>query len=135
MTKSSLKAFANNRCKIADLAFKMSEITTVNTFVATKMSIQKKYVDGKPTEEIEGITYTLTDPRTFTQIRIKALSTTPVVTQEELDASETPIFIEIPLDETLVKVYKIEFGIMSLSITAPYVKLAKDVDLVDVDTL
>lgn len=135
MKKNSLKKFANNKCKIADLAFPMSQITETNVFVVTKISAQKKYVDGKPTKEIEGITYTLSDPHTFTQIRVKALTTAPIVTQEELDASDTPIFIELPLDEALVKVYKIEFGTMSLSITTPYVKLAKNDDLIDVDTL
>ena len=135
MKNISLRAFAGNKCKTADLTFKMSEITATNVFVVTQVSIVKKYVDGKATDEVEGVNYTLTDPQTFAQIRVKALTTTPVVTQEKLDANNTPIYIEIPLDETVVKPYKIDFGTVSLSITAPYVKLAKDVDLVDVDTL
>lgn len=133
--KQNLKAFANNKCKISDLTFKMSDITTTNIFVVTKVSIVKKYVDGKATEEVEGVNYTLTDTHTFAQIRIKALTTKPVVTQEDLDTSDTPIFIEIPLDETVVKPYKIEYGTVSLSITAPYVTLAKNDDLIDVETL
>jgi len=133
MKNTSLKAFSNNQCKIADLTFKMSEITVTNRFVVTGVSIKKKYVDGKPTDEVEGINYTLTDPETFTQIRVKALTTTPVITQEELDASETPIFIEIPLDKTLLKPFKIEYGTVSLSVTTPSVRLAENDDLVDIE--
>lgn len=132
---NSLKPFNGNKCKIANLTFPMSSITETNIFVVSKVSIVKKYLDGKATDEIEGINYTLTDTHTFTQIRVKALTTAPVVTQEELDASDTPIFIEIPLDETFVKPYKIEYGTVSLSIIAPYVALAKNDDLLDIETL
>ena len=135
MKNTSIRAFANNKCKIADLAFPMSQITETNVFVVTKVAVQKKYVDGKPTDEVEGVSYVLTDTKTYTQIRIKSLETVPVITQEELNASETPVFVEIPIEKVLIKPYRIEFGVVSISLVSPYVTLLETTDLIDIDTL
>ena len=48
-----------------------------------------------------------------------------MITQEALEATDTPIYLELPLDEVKVSPYKVEYGTAYLSITAPAVKLTK----------
>ena len=121
----SIKSFANNKCKISDITFPMSEITSTKLYAVTSVTVSKEYVDEKATDKVLGINYVLVDPKTFTQIRVKTSATVPVVSQEQIEQSETPVLVEIPINETLVKPYKIEYGKVSLSIVAPYLKLVQ----------
>lgn len=121
----NIRSIANNMCSIKDFVHRLSDVTKQNVFAVNSVSEQKKYVDGKATDEIAGVNYVLTDTQTFAQIRVKTEAKTPVITQEEIEESNTPILVEVPLNETLVKPYKIEYGKVSLSIVAPYVKLVE----------
>ena len=78
----------------------------------------------KRTSKVEAIRYECTNPADFSTFTIKVPSAEPVITAGELEAAEEPVFIEIPLDEVIIKPYKIEYGIATVSITAPYVQLA-----------
>ncbi len=122
-----IKSLNGNKCRIADIAFPMDSITTTSTFAVTNVSIQKKYVNNQATNEVEGINYTLIDTQTFTQIRVKVPTTDkPVITQEQLDASDIPVFVKVPINETIIKPYKIEYGSAHLSIVAPYLELVEN---------
>ena len=79
---------------------------------------------GQRTSRVEAIRYGCTNLGDFSTFTIKVPSTEPIITAAELEAAEEPVFIEIPLDEVVIKPYKIEYGIATVSITAPYVQLA-----------
>lgn len=82
--------------------------------------------EGKRTSESpESIRYDLINPSTFDTFTVKVEGSRPVITQEELEAKDTQVFIELPLDEVSVKPYKVEYGTASLAISAPAVKLTK----------
>ena len=82
--------------------------------------------EGKRTSEVpDSIRYDLINPSTFDTLTVKVEGGRPVITQEELEAKDTQVFIELPLDEVSVKPYKVEYGTASLAISAPAVKLTK----------
>lgn len=84
-------------------------------------------VDGnqKKTDEIKGVRYDCISEKDFSTFAIKTISINPVITKEELEASEVPVRISIPVSETIIKPYKIEYGKALVTITAPYVRLVK----------
>ncbi len=82
--------------------------------------------EGKRTSEVpDSIRYDLINPSTFDTLTVKVEGGRPVISQEELEAKNTQVFIELPLDEVSVKPYKVEYGTASLAISAPAVKLTK----------
>lgn len=84
--------------------------------------------DRNRTEQIEAYKYTVTDLETLSSFTVRVNSTTPVITPEELEETEERVFIEFPLEETIVKPYKLEYGTATLSIVAPYAKLSSPTD-------
>ncbi len=81
---------------------------------------------GKMTDAISGITYTIYVPDVLAQLNIKVDSTTPVITQEQLEArmaSGDDVFIEVPTAETFIRPYAMSYGAFSCTIRAPFVKL------------
>jgi hypothetical protein len=83
-------------------------------------------VEGKKTDKIEAVRYDCVNPDNFTSFIIKVETSRPVVTKEVLDASDEPIFINIPVAEVVIRPYAIEYGKAKVSIIAPYVKLAEN---------
>ena len=86
--------------------------------------IFKSDSDGKRTDIVEAIRYDCINPNDFSTFTLKTLSIKPVITAEELEMSETPVYISIPVNDVVIKPYKIEYGVATVSIIAPYVKLA-----------
>lgn len=98
-----------------DLQF---QLTSVKTNYATD-------ADGKITDVVKNVTYTIYVNDILAQLNVKVDSTTPVVTQEEVDAAMSAgqdIFIEIPTTETYIRPYAMSYGAFSCTIKAPYVK-------------
>lgn len=122
-----LRAFAGNKCKISDITLSMSQVTDSDVFAVTGVSIIKKYVDGKPTDDVDGIRYLLTDTKTLTQISVKTLEKKPAITQDEIDNAGCLMYVKLPIEETLIKPYKMEFGKVSVSIIAPSVEVVSDI--------
>ena len=50
-----------------------------------------------------------------------------MISEKELENAEHPIFISIPLKDSIVKPYKIEYGKVKVSIQVPYVKITENV--------
>lgn len=73
-------------------------------------------------DKIIAVSYWLVCPNTFTNYTLRVNSSQPVVTPEELETTTTFIELDIPTEECIVKPYKIEYGKVYVSITAPYVK-------------
>ena len=114
----------NNQMSIADLV--VSPIGLVpNIAAVTGVSpVYKMDAQGNRTDQIEAVRYRCANPKDFTVFTLKTLSPKPVITAEELAESEDVVYISIPVNEVWIKPYKIEYGIASVSIIAPYVKLA-----------
>lgn len=107
----------------------LSEITGVDSYVVINVSTIFKYVDGKKTDEIDGVKYTVANPETFENFAVKVNSKTALLTQKEIENSETRFWITF--DNAFVIPYKIEFGKAICSIKADFAKLVNNDDVVD----
>jgi hypothetical protein len=79
--------------------------------------------NGMRTSVIDSIRYQCVDPVTYSNFTIKVLKSNPIITEEELEKSEDVVFLDIPVSQTLIKPYAIEYGNVKVSVIAPYVKL------------
>lgn len=115
-----------NKISAQNLILRLSDILRETTDLAlTGVRPSYHYDENrKRTDLIEAYTYTVTDMDTLASFSVRVNSTTPVITPEELEETEGRVFIEFPMEETIVKPYKLEYGTATVSIVAPYAKLA-----------
>ncbi|WP_419023682.1 hypothetical protein [Holdemanella sp.] len=78
--------------------------------------------EGKRTDKVSAIRYDCVNSTDFSTFTIKVESTKAVLTQENIEESEVPLYISIPVEQVVIKPYAIEYGIAKVSIVAPYVK-------------
>lgn len=119
-----MKSFIdNNVMEIADLEVsaegKISEILVVKKVRPSYM----KDAEGKITENIENIKYDCVDPETFASVTLKVQSTRPIVTNEMIEESESVIYIKVPVSETIIRPYEINFGKAKVTVIVPYVNM------------
>lgn len=82
--------------------------------------------EGKRTHEIEALLYDCIDTGTLATCTIKTLGNRPILSAEELEKAEGVVYIEIPVEQTIIKPYRLEYGKVKVSIIAPYVKLHEE---------
>lgn len=80
---------------------------------------------GEKTKEVEYVKYKCIDTATYSSLMIKVKTNKPVISKTDLEASVDAVYIRVPVDETLVKPYAIEYGKAKVSIIAPRVELVK----------
>lgn len=83
-------------------------------------------VDGKRTDKVVAVRYECVDTETFSAFTVKVNGSKPVITSQELDASENLVLLELPVDEVEIRPYSIEYGKVKVSILAPYVKVQRN---------
>ena len=81
--------------------------------------------DGNKTDTIKAVLYDCVDPVNFATFTLKVNSSKAVITPEELEEAEDVVYIEIPVELTVIKPYSIEYGKAKVSIIAPQVKRLK----------
>lgn len=116
----------NNQVSTKELAISAEGIISEEVVVKSVRTSYKFDQDRKATDEIESIKYDCVDPETFSVFTIKVNTTKAVVTQEQIDQNDEATYISIPVAETFIKPYDIKFGIVKVSIVAPFVKLAEN---------
>lgn len=84
-----------------------------------------KDASGKITDKVDCTRYDCVNPDTYEMFTIKVPGAEPVITKEDLESSTAPIFIEIPMEDVVIRPYSIEYGKANVSIIAPYVTLVK----------
>ena len=97
--------------------------------LAVVRDVRVSYVldaEGKKTHKVDFVRYDCANPDNYANFTIKVANKTPIVTKEMIEMSDEPIFIAIPVNEVVIKPYKIEYGIAKVSIIAPFVKLAEN---------
>lgn len=120
----------DNKMSAKDLSCRLSDILgQTRNFALTSVRPVFHYDENrKRTDIIEGQVYSVTDLETLSAFNVRVNSTTPVITPEELEDAEERVFVEFPLEETFVRPYKLEYGVATVSITAPYAKLVTPSD-------
>ena len=113
----------DNICKADCFEMQLSDFVNNGRFFLTNVDRRYKYDENhKRTNVVESIVYTVTDER-LNRFQIRVPSTVPVIEQDKLDESEEIPFVELPINETVVKPYKMEFGKVYVSISAPWIRL------------
>ena len=115
----------NNEMKAKDLAMSAAGILSGEAVVSDFTYQYKTDNAGNRTDIIECVRYKCVDLTTFSNFTIKVETDKPVISKEDLENSETPVLIRIPVDDTIIKPYAIEYGKAKVSIIAPYVELIK----------
>ena len=82
---------------------------------------------------MEAIIYVCTDLSTLSRLRIRVNSTTPVIEPEELENSDDILFIKVPINDTIVRVYDVSYGKAKLSIIAPFLSLLSDEEIEELE--
>lgn len=115
----------DNKISAENIAFPLSNIyPDKREFAVTEVRPVFHYdKEHNRTEQIEAYKYTVTDMETLSSFSVRVNSTTPVITPEELEETEERVFIEFPMDATIVRPYKLEYGYASVSAIAPYATL------------
>lgn len=117
---------SDNKIKAKDLVLTGKEFFESEDFVLRGVKVNFRYDGGKKTDVIDSISYYCVDPLTFNSVTFKVNTTKPVIEQDTIDKATDSIYINVPINEAIIKIYKMEFGIMSVSITVPYVKLSEN---------
>lgn len=122
-----MKRKINNNQMPADQLISPAEGIIPN--VAVLKDIKFTYetdADGKRTEKVIGVRYFCVSPNDFSSFTLKTNSAKAVITPEQLEEAEDIVYIDIPVADTIIKPYAIEYGMAKVSIIAPFVKLHKD---------
>ena len=64
-------------------------------FVLFSVTPAFRYVDGKPTEQIEAYRYTIGDPTTCMRFSVKVPGATAIITPEQLKVAKEPILVTL----------------------------------------
>lgn len=115
-----------NMIDARELAVALSTfISDTPEFVVKSIRENYEYVDGKKTDKFLSTTLTCIDTISYVVLDIKVEKHLNL-TAQQLEQSDTPIYVEIPLEETIVRPYAIEYGKAKVSIIAPSVKIIKN---------
>lgn len=117
---------SNNKMSTSNIQIPAIGLIAERVVVRNVTPVFKTDSEGKRTDIVEAIRYDCVNPNDYSTFTLKTLSIKPIITVEELELSETPVFISIPVNEVVIKPYKIEYGIATVSIIAPYVKLVSN---------
>jgi hypothetical protein len=117
---------SDNKIKAKDLVLTGKVFFESEDFVLRGVKINFRYDGGKKTDIIDSISYSCVDPLTFNSVTFKVNTTKPVIEQDTIDKATEAIYLNIPIDEAIIKIYKMEFGMVFLSITVPFVKLLEN---------
>lgn len=116
-----------NTVKAGDLVLNPSDFfNTTTDFVLRDVRKNFRYVNGEKTDEVRAVTYRCLNAETFDIVSFKVLTTEPVVNQEDIDNAPEPLHLEVPVDDAIIRIFKIEYGIVHVSITVPYVRLSNN---------
>lgn len=114
---------SGNTIPVKHFTMTAEKLITDGPLVVTGVrKIYQTDADGNRTDNVIAICYDTIDADYYSSPTIKVESSKAVVSADELEASDSPILIKIPVTQTLVKPYCISYGMVKASIVAPYVE-------------
>ena len=110
-----------NICK---LQIPLGIVTKDANLILLSVSPNYEYVNNKITDNLLGYKYTVVEDITFEKLIVKVASTTPVITQEQIDTAKDRIFVTF--NNAIAKPYRnVSNGQYDLSINANSVSIVK----------
>lgn len=116
----------NNSLTIEDISFPAQGYLPEKAVLKEVRVSYKKDENEKVTSEVEATRYLCINPENYDSFTLKVPGKKPVISPDEFKKLETVIHLEIPVSETLIKPYSIDYGKVKVSIIAPDVKIAKN---------
>ncbi len=116
----------NNSISVRDLTLSAEGIIKEQVICKDIRFVYEKDENGKWSSEPVAVRYSCINPETFDTFSVKVPGSIPVTDIDDFKKSGAFIILEVPVKDTLIKPYRIEYGKALVSITAPFVKLAKN---------
>lgn len=116
---------SQNRVDAKLLEMPLSAFTNNSEFAITAVKDNFAYENGVKTEKWLSTTLSCVDTVSYATIDVKVPKHLEI-SQSEIDQSESIICVEIPLEDTIVRPYAIEYGKAKLSIVAPSVRIIRE---------
>lgn len=91
-------------------------------FVLFSVTPAFRYVDGKPTEQVEGFRYTIGDPATCMRFSVKIPGATAIISPEQLKVAKESLFVT--LTDAFGRIYQTN-GNTEISFTAKGIAISK----------
>ena len=107
--------------KSENFAKPLTDIMSADLFAVLSVSPVFAYVENKKTDTVIGTRYTVANPDTFVSFDVKVNQTVPVVTQEQVEASDERYWVSFT--NAVVRPYHIEYGVVQCAVTADSVVL------------
>lgn len=111
------------KLSISRIRIPLQNLMETEIFALLNVTEVFEYREGKRTENITEIRYTVANPDTFENFDVKVAGAKAVITQKQLDEEENHIWVS--LENAVVKPYKIEYGKAECTVMADAVKIAK----------
>lgn len=92
-------------------------------FVLKEIKPNFVYQNNKRTDQVQSISYKVIDTISYDTFVVKVHAEKPIISQDELATRDMPVYIQFPLENTVVKPYSLEFTTAKVSIVAPYIEL------------
>lgn len=124
----ALKNLDNNQVQINSFSATLADFTQSDTFVCKAIKRNFRYENEKKTENVESVAYDLVDTKTFVSFRLKVPGDSPVIDPVAFDEMDKVIKVRVPIDQTTVRPYRVEYGRATVSIVAPFVELIDNSD-------
>ena len=78
---------------VKKIQLNLSDLMDSDIFALLGVSEIFDYVDGKRTDTISGIRYSVANPNTFENFEVKVAGTKPLVTQERIDRADERLWV------------------------------------------
>lgn len=114
-----------NKVEAAELVLPLSTFTQTDEYALKNIQENYEYVNNKKTDTFLSTTLTCIDVETLAILRIKVESRINL-TAKMLEQSEQPVYIKIPIEQTFVRPYAIEYGKAKVTIIAPSVTIVNN---------
>ena len=111
-----------NKIEAAELVLPLSTFTQTEEYAVKNVQENYEYINNKKTDTFLSTTLTCIDVETLAVLRIKVEAHINL-TAKMLEQSEQPVYIKIPIEQTFVRPYAIEYGKVKVSIIAPSVAI------------
>lgn len=116
----------NNSLTIEDISFPAEGYVPEKAVLKEVRVSYKKDDNEKVTSEVEATRYLCINPENYDSFTLKVPGKRPVIEPDDFKEFEAVLYLEIPVSETLIKPYSIDYGKVKVSIIAPDVKLSKN---------
>ena len=122
-----MKSFIKNNVVNANV-FVMTGKDMLSPVVALRdvRYVYKTDSAGKRTDEIQAIKYDVIDTETFSTFTIKVDGSVAVITPNDLELAPDIVYLDIPINQVIIKPYEMSFGNAKVSISAPSVSIHHD---------